>query len=44
MLENVAQMLASGGVFIANGAASVTTPQEFEAVSVAEGITAYRRR
>jgi hypothetical protein len=44
MLENVAQMLASGGVFIANGAASVTIPQEFEAVSVAEGITAYRRR
>jgi threonine dehydrogenase-like Zn-dependent dehydrogenase len=44
MLENVAQMIASGGVFIANGAASVTIPQEFEAVSVAEGITAYRRR
>jgi hypothetical protein len=44
MMENVAQMLATGGVFIANGAASVTIPQEFEAVSVTEGITAYRRR
>jgi len=44
MLENVAQMTASGGVFIANGVASITIPQEFEAVSVAEGITAYRRR
>jgi hypothetical protein len=44
MLENVAQMMASGGVFIANGAAAVTIPQEFEAVSVGEGITAYRRR
>jgi len=36
--------MASGGVFIANGAASVTIPQEFEAVSVTEGITAFRRR
>jgi hypothetical protein len=44
MLENVAQMMASGGVFIPNGAASVTIPQEFEAVSWTEGITAYRRR
>jgi hypothetical protein len=45
-MTSVAQMMASGGVFLANGAAPVTIPTEFEALGGAAGeaITAYRRR
>ena len=45
-MENVAQMMASGGVFLASGASSVTIPAELETVSggTGEGIAAYRRR
>jgi hypothetical protein len=45
VLANVAQMMASGGVFLISGAASVPIPQEFEAVGGAtDAITVYRRR
>jgi hypothetical protein len=45
-MANVAQMMASGGIFIANGASSVTIPAELETLTGAtgEGIAAYRRR
>jgi hypothetical protein len=45
VFANVAQMMASGGVFLANGGPSII-PQEFEPVSgaTADGITSYRRR
>ena len=48
VMASVAQMLASGGVFIANGASSssATIPAELEMLSgtTGEGIAAYRRR
>jgi hypothetical protein len=45
-MANVAQMMASGGVFLVNGDSSVTIPPELEALSGAAGeeVTAYRRR
>lgn len=44
-LENVGQMMASGGVFLASGAPG-TMPPEFEALNSAtpDGIAVYRRR
>jgi hypothetical protein len=46
VMASVTQMLASGGVFLANGASSATIPPELEMLSGAagEGIAAYRRR
>jgi hypothetical protein len=46
VMANVAQMMANGGVFLANGASSATIPPELETLSSAagEGIAAYRRR
>jgi hypothetical protein len=45
-MASVAQMMASGGIFIANGAASVAIPPELEILSgvTGDGIAAYRRR
>jgi len=45
-MASVARMLASGGIFLATGAASVPIPQELVMISggAGEGITAYRRR
>jgi hypothetical protein len=45
-MASVAQMMASGGVFLASGPLSVAIPSEFEALSspAGEGITAFRRR
>jgi hypothetical protein len=46
VLANVAQMVASGGVFLAHGSSSMTIPPEFEVLSGATGtgIMIYRRR
>jgi hypothetical protein len=45
VMENLAQMTASGGILLTNAAPSVALPAELEAVSgVPEGIMAYRRR
>jgi hypothetical protein len=46
VLANVAQMMASGGVFLANGDSSVTIPAELEAVGspTSDSIMSYRRR
>ena len=45
-MASVAQMMASGGVLIANGASSVSIPPELEMLSgtTGEGIVSYRRR
>ncbi len=45
-MASVAQMLTNGGIFLANGALSVTIPPELELLSGAagEGIAVYRRR
>ncbi|HEX4594983.1 MAG TPA: hypothetical protein VH157_11945 [Bryobacteraceae bacterium] len=45
VMANVAQMMASGGVFLTSGAASGTVPPTFETLTgTTEGITVYRRR
>ena len=46
VMTSVAQMMTSGGVFIANGASSVTIPPELETLTgvTGEGIAAFRRR
>jgi hypothetical protein len=46
VLANVAQMMASGGVFLANGNSSMTIPPEFEVLGgpTGEGMMTYRRR
>jgi hypothetical protein len=46
VMASVTQMLTSGGVFLANGASSVTIPPELEMLSAAtgDGIAVYRRR
>lgn len=46
LMASVTQMLASGAVFLANGASSATIPPELEMLTgvTGEGIAAYRRR
>jgi hypothetical protein len=46
VMANVAQMMASGGIFLTSGGPYGTIPPAFEVINVAigEGITVYRRR